>query len=123
MSKAGVSQRLKGLKSRKAKLASDLDLSLDDLREVHETIGRLKKGIAALSKEMNSLVVKDPVVSEHAILRFIERHLDYDIETIKSLILSEDVLTCIDKFGNGKYPISGTSKAVVRDRVVVTVEI
>jgi len=46
-----------------------------------------------------------PEVSEHAILRYVERVLDINIENIKKEILSEDVVDMVKKLGgNGGYP-------------------
>lgn len=64
----------------------------------------------------------EPIVSEHAILRYIERGMQFDIEQIRGNILSEKVRACIDTLGNGKFPIGNGLFAVVKDRTIVTVE-
>ena len=60
-------------------------------------------------------------VSEHAIVRYLERVYGMDMKTIRQEILSNQneiaILTC----GNGRYPIGDQFHAVVENNVVVTV--
>ena len=64
---------------------------------------------------------KEPIVSEHAMLRYIERVIGVNLDDIRTKILTPEVKTMIDTLGNGKFPIEG-GRIVVKDRTVVTVE-
>ncbi len=67
---------------------------------------------------------KDVVMSEHAILRYIERVIGFELSEITDTVLSESFVKGVKAMGDGKYPISDTSgaKAVVKNGVIVTVE-
>jgi hypothetical protein len=79
------------------------------------------ESIKRLKEEIEKLKGGSPKVSEHAILRFFDRVLGYDLKAIEALILSEDVLALIDKLGgSGTYPGNGFS-VVMKDYTVTTI--
>ncbi len=59
-------------------------------------------------------------VSDHALVRFLERGLGIDIEEIKSQMLGKSA-RAMTRLGDGRYPISKGCKAIVTNRIVVTV--
>ena len=59
-------------------------------------------------------------VSDHAIVRYFERVLGYNIKEIKKKILPDPFKTVVNKFGNGKYPI-GSHHVIVEGGRVVTI--
>lgn len=60
-------------------------------------------------------------VSDHAVLRYIERVMEIDIEKIKAIILSDRAKAFADNgFGDGTFP-NGDHRAVVKDKMIVTV--
>lgn len=64
-------------------------------------------------------------VSNHAILRYLERVYSLDIENIKSEILTEDIVEFAINNGDGKYHIENEDTeqeytVVVKDNVIVT---
>lgn len=65
------------------------------------------------------------VVSEHAILRHLERVSGLDIEDVKRMVLPLEVERQVLKMGDGKYPVFEGGKlthtVVVKDGHVVTV--
>lgn len=75
----------------------------------------------SLQHETNRLVLKDIVVSEHAQLRYCERVLGCDLEAVKADILSAKMLKCAETLGNGTFPVRDGIRAVVKDRVVVSI--
>ena len=66
---------------------------------------------------------KKLVISEHAILRYIERVMGIDLEELKAKILPEDVLKKIKALEgvDGTYPCSEGFKVRIRDRTIVTI--
>ena len=77
-----------------------------------------------------------PRISDHALLRYLERRYGLDVEALAKEVLPDTVLALVDEFGDGNYTVppaesdrnddSGrkTSKGhevIVRDGVVVTV--
>lgn len=62
------------------------------------------------------------IVSEHAIIRYIERVLGISIDEISQKILGNEIEKQIETLGNGTYPINDNEfKIVVKDNVVVTI--
>jgi predicted nuclease with TOPRIM domain len=97
---------LEYLKKEKSQLDKDLTLKTEEIKK--------------LKKEIASLKEKEIIVSEHAILRYIERIIGINIDTIKEKILTENIRIQIQEFGNGSYS-NGEFKVVVKDNVIVTV--
>jgi recombination DNA repair RAD52 pathway protein len=60
-------------------------------------------------------------VSDHAIVRYLERVKGLDIEAIKKEILPDALSRAAKKMGNGFYPVNGTHKVRIKNQVVITV--
>ena len=111
---------LKELQTRKRKLQEKLDREKLELTEISESIKKTKDKIRSIDDNIKRIRRK-LVLGEHAILRYLEYHLDIDIETIKENIMTEDLLTKIKTYGNGRYPITSDLKAVVKDNTIVSI--
>ena len=89
-------------------------------KETKEEQEKLTKVKSALKKFNESNT--EPVVTEHALLRYCERVLGIDLEEVKSKILSDQVRGHIDHFGSGTFPNNGAGfKVIVKKRQVVSV--
>ena len=119
-----IAQELKQLQSRLA----IADAEYDNAKEV--TKNSQKSESEALKKK-NSILKKieelknqtiEPILSEHAVLRYIERVYGLDLEKIKEEMLPTATKNIIMKMGSGKYP-SFNCKLVVKDKTIVTIEI
>ena len=120
-----VSQELKGLESRLKKnkaehetISAEIDALISKRKECEKEYRDIEWRIKEL-KNKN----KDTIVSEHAMLRFLERVEGFDLEKIKENVLPEITRDLMAKMmnANGKYP-AGTHNVVVRDNTVVTIE-
>ena len=79
-------------------------------------IDNLENEILKLTKKGNTIKV-----SEHAVLRYLERISGLSIENVEGLILNENVLNMVSKLrGNGSYPNNGF-KVVIKNNVVVII--
>lgn len=76
---------------------------------------------AQIRKMKESTKVKPVIVSEHALLRYLERVKGVDIEQVKKEIIPEHILQRVRAMGNGEYPVGGTHTLKVQDSTVVTV--
>lgn len=118
------SHELKQLKTRLTKL----QVELKEAKEVMAESTRSYQKIQHTEKDLQTRITilekgaKELVVSEHAMLRYFERVMGVDLEEVKSIILSETLQSQWKTLGNGKYPLQGTGKAVIKDSVVVTIE-
>lgn len=61
-------------------------------------------------------------VSDHAVVRYLERVQGWDIEALKATIVPPEIRALAEKMGNGAYPVAGGKyKVRVQGGVVVTV--
>lgn len=107
------------------KIAND---SAQRIRELAVTMREARAQVKVFDAEIERIKA-EPVVSEHAILRFIERVLGMDTKVFTDAILGGKAREHIAKFGSGKFPVKAPADApvsefriVVKDGVVVTVE-
>lgn len=106
-----ISEKLVESKTEESRLKS-LQCDIKSLREEEKK----------LKKELSDLAEKDIVVTEHAILRYLEYVEGLNIEEIKEKILNPTVKSYIKKFPSGKFPNEELGlKLVVKNRVITTV--
>ncbi len=61
-------------------------------------------------------------VTDHALIRYLERHVGLDFDAYREEILPLQLKIAIATCGDGRYPIPGTKLiAVVRNESIVTV--
>jgi len=118
------SQELKGLQVRLEKATADrnaLHAEAAILLEKEKQLDSLKR---ILSSEIKTLQDKNktPIISEHALLRYIERVKGIDLEVLKKEIMTPQLATLIREMGNGKHPSGGGFKAIVKNNTVITIE-
>lgn len=113
---------LKALQTKLTGIEEQIKLVKVDLKAVNDKIVELERARQSILNEINKLKVKDLIVTEHALLRFLERTYGVDLEQIKRQILTEEMRGRIDSFGNGKFPHPDGYKLVVKDRAIVTIE-
>jgi hypothetical protein len=62
------------------------------------------------------------VVSDHAIVRYMQRVMNIDIYAIRDNIFTNQALSYMDKFGGkGTYPANDKFSVVMQDNVVVSI--
>jgi len=115
------SQELKQLQSRKAKLEIKIKDLQKTAREGQSDYDKAMGQMKAIENEIKSFADVEVVVSEHAILRYMERVMGFDLEMVRTAILSPDNLMMIKKLGAGKYPLPGGGRIVVKDNVIVSI--
>ncbi len=77
---------------------------------------KVKNELKKLNKKSDNLIV-----SEHAILRYLERVKKIDLELLCGEILTKEVIENHQQLGDGKYPINNEYKVIIKDNVVLTV--
>jgi len=116
------SQELKRLQS----LLNQLQLEFKALKESGT---RLKMEIATKEKQIKEVEQKihtlkganeNIIVSEHAIIRYLERVYKLDLEKIKGEILPTTIAKQAKVIGNGRYGVVDHT-LLIKDNVVVTV--
>lgn len=82
---------------------------------------KAQQQLETVKKDINLATDTEPTVTEHAIIRYLERVMGLDLDNIRNEILSPEVATQIKALGGGKYPIGDGHKAVVKGMAVVSI--
>jgi len=117
------SAELKGLETRRNELQAKRKLLNIEITDKQKESAAIKKKIDFLQREIERLKKKTPsniVISEHAMLRYIERVLGIDLTELQNKIVPPDKLDEIKLIGNGTFSIND-HKVTVKDGVIVTV--
>jgi predicted transcriptional regulator len=115
---------LKGLQVQKEKTKAALESARYDQKIANQKVNELQRKYDQLERQIKDLIEKckevgSAVVSEHALLRYFERVLGFDLNDIKAKVIPEKTAELIAKLGPGVYPVDGF-KIKVKDNVVVT---
>jgi hypothetical protein len=120
---------LKSLETRRRKVKEKLIVKKNEQVHLSREINQLIRNVKDIESSIDQLKVKkisnqSITVTEHAILRFLERVKGIDMEEVKKEIVSPLTLMQIKALGSGYYPgeYEDTSfKVRVKDNAVVTV--
>ncbi len=107
--KSKLEQELSDIKRQKLILGEQTTLVSNQLQRVENDI---KKLIASRSDEL--------IVSEHAMLRYIQRVVGIPLEDIKAKIATPSLIDAAKHLGNGTYPVDDF-RVKVANGVIVTV--
>lgn len=110
-------QHLKALQRRLIKAETDLQEAERERIQSSRNYDHHLKSANALKHQIKALSLVEIVVTDHALVRFMERAMDFDMEKIKERISQNLGETVID----GKYPVEENLRAVVKNNTVVTV--
>ena len=117
------SAQLKAVQTRLHQAEAEFKLASEALEAQRERTNEIGRKVRLLSRNLKDLkeLSQEPVVSEHALLRYIERVYDTDLSVLRREILSPDVLAAIQQYGNCTVNRDGY-QIVVKDRVVITIQ-
>ena len=121
---ARSSQELKQLQTRLSREQVKANNIRDEIAEQEKMLGLVNRRIKSLKSQIDALKSPekgDLMVSEHAIVRYLERAMGFNIKDLENHIVDQDTRLMIKKMGSGNYPIQEGLKAVVKNNVVVTV--
>lgn len=127
MSSIENSAKLKNLTTQLKKLEQErlhLDNEISSLGQQRNDLNRRLRKISDEIEKLKSNRSSKVVLSEHAILRFLERVKGFNLKELNSQILPDSSNSAIETLGSGRFPVGNppTHFLVIRDRVVVTVE-
>lgn len=114
---------LKSLETKYKQIETKRNLIINEINDKQLEASSLKKELGQIKQQMDNLKSKDTgkiIVSEHSLLRYIERVLGIDLNVLRNKILSDDDAKVISALGNGTFPKDGF-KIKIKDGVVVTV--
>jgi septal ring factor EnvC (AmiA/AmiB activator) len=118
------SAKLKTLQTERGRVTGDAAEARKAIGELGRKVAALDKRLQEIDREIEKLKVKELIVSEHAMLRFVSRVLGFDVSQIQEAILTDKLRGWVESCGNGSYPLTFQDKQFrvkVKDGVVVTV--
>lgn len=111
---------LKSLQTKLHQLKSDLEVFKQKESQVSKQIQQTQDAIAKVEHSISKLTKREIVVSEHAILRYLERIEGIDMEEVCRKILPDAVKQQSELIGDGNFPVNGHTVRI-KSRVVMTV--
>jgi len=123
MSNVKDSTEIKGLETRRNKLQAQRKQLNIEIQEKQQESAGLKSRIDTLQKKIEKLKSKKSnnlIVSEHALLRYIERVIGIDLQEIQNKVLPPEKVLEVKAMGNCTYGL-GDHKITIKDGIVVTV--
>lgn len=118
-----INDEIKALRRRISERQTDLKAARADAEEKDQRVRDIEAGLAELSRRLQSLQenMRDPVVTDHGLLRYLERVQGLDVEAARAEMLSERAVEAIRFTRTGKVPIGNGRRLVVKDMAVVSV--
>jgi len=105
--KKKLERDLADIRSTKYALQKEENLKQQELTKINNNLNKLKKG--------------ELIITDHAIVRYMERVKHLPLEELKKLLLPDSTRALIAKLGNGRFPAGGTHSVVVKDNIVLTI--
>lgn len=111
----------KQLEKRIETLNIEYDAKREEVSRIEKGLDHLAGEINRLKRNLEELKPKAVRVSDHAVLRYLERKAGIDVEAIRKSILESDLPAMVGALGgSGKFPINGY-QVVLKDYTVVTI--
>jgi len=120
MSNLTNAQTLKSLITQQNKVTSRITDLKKDLHITEQELHNQKKILSDINNSI-SKVSLTPEVSEHAILQYLIRYHDLDVDSIILDILTPELTSQIELLQNGKFPLHDGLTAVVKNKTIVTI--
>ena len=105
-----------------AKLKLEREKMLQELKELQRSVAHKETQIKKHEEELLKMQEnsKSLIVSEHALLRYLERVYKLDLAKLENEIVPKELQRQIGEYGNGTYKTENFSIKVV-ENVIVTV--
>ena len=120
----GIKNReaIKKFETMKNEICGKIAALKEQKKLVEKEISVLEDSLKSLEQKIEKIQNSDLIVSEHAIIRYIERVIGINIEEIVEKIATEKVKKMAECCGNGLYPSeNGEFKLKINNNVVVTI--
>jgi hypothetical protein len=106
----------------KRKLEEDLVQIGSELKLLLDRQGEVQKKLRKIIQQLSALKIKEPTVTDHAVLRYLERFRGINLEEIREEILTDERKEMILELGTIKLPLGENHRIIVKDGVVVTIK-
>lgn len=101
-------------------MQTQLEITKHELDSANRDLGECQKKLREIERQIQ-WAKTPPHLSDHAIVRYLERTGQLDREAIKEDILTPEIVSHIRHLGSGKYPLGNGLRIVVKDNTVVSV--
>lgn len=115
--------QLKSIKTRLQKEEAAKKTLSQEINALNNKLNDSKKRIQKLKREEKNITLysKDIMITEHAILRYLERVEGLDLQEIIHTIIPDETRKLIKEFGNGSYNVKGKYKLIIKDNALVSI--
>lgn len=110
---------LKQLQALQQKYKNELTVLKTEVARLNVEISSKQETVKSIQREITQLTL-EPLVTEHAMLRYFERVLGFNMSDIKNKIMPTETLEKIRRLGDGEYPVEDFS-IKCRQNAIVTV--
>lgn len=116
------SNKLKQLETLLNKTQNDFDVLNTKIANDQRVLASKKKAIENIKSQIQAISAnKEITISEHALLRYLERVSKINTDSVKKTIITPELIKMVETLGgNGKYPV-GDITLIMRDYVVTTI--
>lgn len=120
---AADSEQLKQLQVRATKALAEVDVIRVEKADVDRRYSEAKNRLDTINREIAKLkeAAVEPIVSEHALLRYIQRVMGVDLDAIRAKILTPRNVNTINFVRSGKVPAGDGVTLIVKDRAIVSI--
>ena len=124
MSTLQKEQEIKGLESQLKIIIGKKEAKKVEVSQTQKALSDLLKSEKQIQDRISQIKEdKGITVSEHAILRYLERVKGFNLKEIEEEIITEELKSNVAILGgNGKYPLNNC-KAVMKNFTIVTIEV
>lgn len=116
-------QKIKSINTQIKQLESSLQTLNEDVRTKQKAASAMSNRVTALKEKLLNIQTHTatPIISEHAILRYLERVKGVDIEELKNEILDHNTVAQIKFAGNCTIKKANYT-LVVKNNTIITIE-
>jgi hypothetical protein len=104
------------------RLEAEASVLSSEVKTKQRRLSDLQAAIAKEKAALDAAQTKTITMSEHAMLRLIQRRHGVDLQELAQTVITDKLRASVATLGDGKHPIEGGGRAVIRDNVIVTIE-
>lgn len=114
---------LKQLQTRRAQIQAELADQERVLADAQSAVAGTRERLKAVERDIEALEAAsaEPIVTEHAMLRYLQHVKGLDLEALQREMLSGNTVEQINLVQSGRLPTPSGATLVVKQRTVVTV--
>ena len=102
-----TNEKLIQLEQEKKDTETEIELLAAEEKLVPRKLAKARSNLGSLNGQIKRAKVKPKgdIVSDHALIRYIERIAKTDIEALKEIVCPQNVRAQIEVLGNGEFPV------------------